>query len=248
MFYFETLQVKSVLTPSEFKSTNKIADDTPSVSEPTTEASSDHDWPVYIQLTTGKTYGCDLIVSATGVTPNSMLFQKDLNFDLAEDGGIKVDDHMRTSVEHVYAAGDVCTATWQPAMHWMQMRLWSQARQMGAYTAKCMVADSTNEPITQDFCFELFAHVTKFFGYKVVLLGKYNAQGLGSEYEILLRMTKDHEFVKVILCNGRMFGAILIGDTDLEETFENLILNGLDLSSYGVDLLNPGVDIEDYFD
>ena len=42
-----------------------------------------------------------------------------------------------------------------------------------------------------DFCFELFAHVTKFFGYKVVLLGLFNAQGLPtSEYEVLLRCTK----------------------------------------------------------
>jgi len=45
-----------------------------------------------------------------------------------------------------------------------------------------------------------------------------------------------------------MQGAILIGDTGLEETFENLILNQVDLSSYGEDLLNPDIDIEDYFD
>ena len=46
------------------------------------------------------------------------------------------------------------------------------------------------EDITLDFCFELFAHVTQFFGFKVVLLGRYNAQGLGNDYEILLRCTK----------------------------------------------------------
>ena len=45
-----------------------------------------------------------------------------------------------------------------------------------------------------------------------------------------------------------MQGAILIGETDLEETFENLILNQLDLSCYGEELLNPDIDIEDYFD
>ena len=48
--------------------------------------------------------------------------------------------------------------------------------------------------------------------------------------------------------DGKMQGAVLIGETDLEETFENLILNQLDLSSYGEDLLNPDIDIEDYFD
>ena len=48
-----------------------------------------------------------------------------------------------------------------------------------------------NEEVSLDFCFELFAHVTKFFGYKVVLLGLYNSQGLDtSQYEVLLRCTK----------------------------------------------------------
>ena len=38
---------------------------------------------------------------------------------------------------------------------------------MGAYAAKCMVAHTQGAAITMDFCFELFTHVTKFFGYKV---------------------------------------------------------------------------------
>jgi hypothetical protein len=37
-------------------------------------------------------------------------------------------------------------------------------------------------------------------------------------------------------------------DAGLEETFENLILDGIDLSRYGVELLDPDVDIEDFFD
>ena len=45
-----------------------------------------------------------------------------------------------------------------------------------------------------------------------------------------------------------MQGAVLIGETNMEETFENLILNQMDLSVYGEDLLNPDIDIEDYFD
>ena len=45
-----------------------------------------------------------------------------------------------------------------------------------------------------------------------------------------------------------MQGALLVGETDLEETFENLILNQMDLSAFGVDLLDPSIDIEDYFD
>ncbi|XP_049616202.1 pyridine nucleotide-disulfide oxidoreductase domain-containing protein 1 [Syngnathus scovelli] len=205
-------------------------------------------WPVYVLLTNGKTFGCDFIVSATGVTPNTEPFLHGNNFALAEDGGLRVDDHMATSEPDVYAAGDVCTACWEHSPLWQQMRLWTQARQMGWHAGRCMAACVLSEAIELDFCFELFSHITQFFNYKVVLLGKFNAQGLGSDYELLLRYTKGQEYVKVVLQGGRMVGAVLIGETDLEETFENLILNRMDLTQYGEDLLNPNIDIEDYFD
>ena len=128
------------------------------------------------------------------------------------------------------------------------MRLWNQASQMGDYAARSMYAEQTNEKISLDFCFEMFAHMTKFFGFKVILLGKYDARGLGDDYQLLLRCTDGVEFVKVVIHNGRVYGALLIGDTELEETFENLILNQIDVSALGENLINPDIDIEDYFD
>ena len=62
-----------------------------------------------------------------------------------------------------------------------------------------MYCSTGGEDITLDFCFELFAHVTQFFGFKVVLLGRYNAQGLGNDYEILLRCTKGKQLIVVAL-------------------------------------------------
>ena len=38
---------------------------------------------------------------------------------------------------------------------------------MGCYAAKCMAAAYKGEVIHMDFCFELFAHVTTFFNFKV---------------------------------------------------------------------------------
>ena len=55
-------------------------------------------------------------------------------------------------------------------------------------------------------------------------------------------------FVRVLLLRGRMMGAVLLGPTDLEETFENLILDGLDLSQYGPALLDPEVELDHMFD
>jgi len=48
------------------------------------------DWPVFVELTTGRIYGCDLIVNATGVQPNTQSILKGNHFELASDGGLKV--------------------------------------------------------------------------------------------------------------------------------------------------------------
>ncbi|XP_014675387.1 PREDICTED: pyridine nucleotide-disulfide oxidoreductase domain-containing protein 1-like [Priapulus caudatus] len=235
-------EVQELLTPEGVGSRNIVVDRLQG-EEPQTQ------WPAYVKLTNGKCFGCDLVVSATGVTPNTAPFVKSGPFKVAEDGGLLVDERMRTNVVGVYAAGDVCTVNWPPVKHWLQMRLWSQARQMGHYAAKCMLADYQEEAIEKDFSLETFAHMTNFFGFKVVLIGRFNAQGLGvEEYELLLRITPGKEYVKVVLQDGKMVGTVLIGETDLEETFENLIINEMDLTDYKEDLLDANVDIADYFD
>ncbi|KAJ8006896.1 hypothetical protein DPEC_G00111970 [Dallia pectoralis] len=233
---YET-EVKQIYTQQEFLSSPFAS-----------RTSGTGSWPVYVELTNEHIFGCDFIVSATGVVPNTEPFLHGNNFELAGDSGLKVDDHMMTSEPDVYAAGDVCTASWEASHLWQQMRLWTQARQMGWYAGKCMAAGVQNQTIELDFCFELFSHITKFFNHKVVLLGKFNGQGLGLDQELLVRCSKGLEYVKVVLSGGRMVGAVLIGETNLEETFENLILNQMDLTPYRDELLNPNIDIEDYFD
>jgi len=52
-----------------------------------------------------------------------------------------------------------------------------------------------------------------------------------------------------VTAGDRVQGAVLIGDTGLEETFENMILCQLDISKMGTGaLLDPNIDLEDYFD
>ncbi|CAB3377886.1 Hypothetical predicted protein [Cloeon dipterum] len=207
-----------------------------------------NNWPVVLELTNKSLIGCDLVVNAIGVLPNCKMFDGVLDMASPEQGsGIKVDKAMRTSADGVFAAGDVVFANWMKEKHWFQMRLWTQARQMGCQAARTMAVPSSASMF--DFSFEMFAHVTKFFGFKVVLLGLYNGQKMNpGDWEALLRVTPGKEFIKLVIANGKVQGAVLIGETELEETCENLILNQLDVSALGDDLLNPDIDIEDYFD
>ena len=104
------------------------------------------------------------------------------------------------------------------------MRLWAQARTSGTYVARVMTGDADAEAL--GFNYEIFTHTTRFFGLKVILLGLYNGQKLEHEPEsdVVMytrsEMEPEPSFVRVLLLRGRMVGAVLVGETELEETFE----------------------------
>lgn len=181
-------------------------------------------WPLWVKLSNGHVYGCDLIVSATGVEPCTDILPQGKEhhppFVRGPDGGLVVNQHMQTTGSPlIYAAGDASCVLWPrsrvllqqgpeaeaggegargghhmaalplPQLPlWFQMRLWTQARVAGCYTARCMAG--ALDPLEEEdggVCWELFAHATSLLGHKAVLLGAFNGQGLGPEYERALR-------------------------------------------------------------
>ncbi|CAK5034451.1 unnamed protein product [Meloidogyne enterolobii] len=115
---------------------------------------------------------------------------------------------------------------------------------MGIYCARAILIDN----LLPDIAFDIFTHVTEFFGYKVVLLGDFSAEKLEKPFEINYRITENVEYIKVITKNHRIQGAVLIGETEMEEVMENLILDQIDISQIEDKLLDPNIDLEDYFD
>ncbi|CAG2107785.1 unnamed protein product [Medioppia subpectinata] len=49
-----------------------------------------NDWPVFVELTNDAIYGCDLIICATGVVPNTAPILEGNHFHIGSDGGLKV--------------------------------------------------------------------------------------------------------------------------------------------------------------
>ena len=218
-------------------------------------------WPVTVDVVTtsdgAHSVDCDFVVSATGVEPVTDFLHADFCHRSA-DGGLLVDKCFRTSARDVYAAGDVCSVDWQGhSTQWQQMRLWSQARSMGIHAAVCMATPDGGDEDDLPFEFEVFAHSTHLFGKKVVLLGRHRD---GAGLKALARADSSgtggggrrSTFIKMLLENGRLQGGALIGDTNLEDTFENLILSSIDLGQYGDNMLEDiaalDIDLEDYFD
>jgi pyruvate/2-oxoglutarate dehydrogenase complex dihydrolipoamide dehydrogenase (E3) component len=243
-----------------------------------------------VWLSNGRVYECDLIISSIGVTPNVAYLQNPVRFlDPSGDGGVVVHADDLQVVPGVHAAGD-CACVTSGSKHWMQRRLWSQARSQGRLAAMQMTDTADIHYYGgggggAGTSFELFAHHTNFFGKDIVLLGQFNRvdveesgrhgevveevveevvdkvvdkvvksgdscreneRSKKDDIEVLVRRS-NNEFVKVVLENGRVIGATLLGqDMEDAETFENLIMNEIDVS--GIDLLNPQVDLADYFD
>jgi len=58
-----------------------------------------------IQLKSGETENADLVILSVGVRPETKL-AKEAGLEIGELGGIKVDEHMRTNDENIWAVGD----------------------------------------------------------------------------------------------------------------------------------------------
>jgi len=82
----------------------------------------------------------DLILMAAGVTPRAGLGETaGLK---TEDGRIVVDQHMRTSAEHVYAAGDVARAYNTKAQRHLAVEHWGEALNMGEIAGRAIAGDA----------------------------------------------------------------------------------------------------------
>ena len=204
-----------------------------------------------ITLTNKEQYTIDYMLCAMGIKPNTG-FCDPTEFKLNDHNALIVNEYMETNIPDIYAAGDCCHVKLNDENkdnNWFQMNLWSQSQKMGWICSHSMTSKNKSDDLNLDFNFELFGHCTQFFGKKCVFLGKFKLNDdPNNGIKILMRVKPGDEYIKLVIKNGVIIGGVLIGDTDLEETIENLILNKTDISNYGNDFLNFNVDLEDMFD
>ena len=89
----------------------------------------------------------DLVVMGTGATPDVMLARA-AGIELGESGGVRCDERLRTSVEGIWAAGDICE--YDSVVHGRRLRVehWEVARAQGAFAARAVLgADGTYDEV-----------------------------------------------------------------------------------------------------
>jgi 3-phenylpropionate/trans-cinnamate dioxygenase ferredoxin reductase subunit len=90
----------------------------------------------------GKTIEGDMVVVGAGVRPDVMIAQRaGLEID-EDDGGIRCDEALQTSVEGIYAAGDACSYASQVHGRRIRVEHWDVAMQQGQHAARSMMGDA----------------------------------------------------------------------------------------------------------
>lgn len=150
-----------------------------------------------VKLTGEKVINTDIVLLSTGVRSNIGLFKGIDNLEIGR--AVKVNRYMKTSIEDIFAAGDISEidgrfyGTWNPA------------RQQGEIAGLNMVGQKrVFTPVTP-------SHRLKVVGIDVVSIGDPNP---AEEYDTRIERRKDG-YKKVILdSSGKPVAAIIVGKFD----------------------------------
>jgi len=185
-----------------------------------------------IALDNGSKYDCELVIIGKGVSPN---------IGIARDAGIKTnrgilaDDHLRTSVEDIYTAGDV-SETNDIALEENSINaIWPSACEQGRVSGLNMAGE--NEPYEGS----LAMNSIEFFGLPVISVGITRSKG-DTYKEIVKKDAGRNIYKKIVLKDGVIAGVIFVNSIDNIGIIGTLVKNKVDVT--GV----KDIILEDYFD
>jgi nitrite reductase (NADH) large subunit len=185
-----------------------------------------------VRLGDGRTVGGHLVLCAAGVRPNIELAGA-AGLDVRV--GVLVDSEMRTSADHVYAAGDVVEydgETWCiiPAAV-------EQAR---------VAAANMVESGSETYHGTVPSTTLKVVGVDLTSIGTINAQDQ-SFREVRKIDAGNGVYQKLVLHDSRVVGAILLGAKERVPAVSRLIREGTDVSPYAERLLDDDFDLTESF-
>jgi len=160
----------------------------------TQEIRGDEEGTREVLLADGERLTAEMVIVSAGVRPNLELAQ---NAGLECDRGIKVNEHMQTSADGIFAAGDV--AEFNGTVY----GIWPAAMEQGKIAGINMAGgDATYQGTTM-------ANTLKVAGIDLASAGNIDSE---NEYESLVSST-EKIYKKIVIQDGRIIGCIMLGDT-----------------------------------
>jgi NAD(P)H-nitrite reductase large subunit len=183
-----------------------------------------------VRLADGDVLSADLIVAATGVKPHTEFIT---GSGIASDWGIHVDDHLRTSVAGIVAAGDVAEAA-----DWLTGERYVHAIFPNAVTqAPIAAANLLGGTVRYEGAEAM--NSLKHLGVPIV------AMGTIEEPDQVLRWQQGGDLRSVYLRDGCVIGAQLAGDIRAAGVYRALMLRRSRVACFGQRLVEPGFGMAD---
>src|SRR4030042_465298 len=154
------------------------------------------------KLKDGRKMECRLLVIAVGVNPDAGFIESGI-LDMAR--GIIVDDHMRTSVENIYAAGDVIEGPDMLLGINRNIAIWPLTVRQGATAGVNMAGGNKRD--SGGF----FMNSVELLGIPSISMGITNIGEQAEGIEVLKDFNADRNmYRKVVIKNNRIIGVILV--------------------------------------
>ena len=146
----------------------------------------------------GETLGCDMVVIATGITPNAEIGSR---WGLTTERGIVVDDQMRSSDPDIYVVGEC--AQHRGRVYGLVAPLWEQA--------KVLADHLTGADPHAAYQGSKLATKLKVMGVELASMGVIAPDG-DDEDVVQFMEPRQGVYKKLIIRDGRLAGGILMGD------------------------------------
>ncbi|MFB6255745.1 MAG: NAD(P)/FAD-dependent oxidoreductase [Haloplanus sp.] len=178
----------------------------------------------------GDRYEGDFVGIAIGLDFNTEILQ---GTGVNHDGGVLVDEYMRTNVDDIYAAGDITRYHDTILGERAQNGSWDSAKSQGTVAARSMV-----NPGSEPFRFVSSYSITHFdfpflsFGHPTIG---------DDECE---RKYSETEWRRLAFKNGKIVGGVLIGDLSPQSAYKRLMREERIVADQTDALLEKSVDIE----
>ncbi len=182
-----------------------------------------------VRLSDGSTIPCQLVIMAAGVSPNVELVQ---NSRIKLGRGILTDELMRTSVENIFAAGDVAETVDRLRGERAINALWPNAVSQGRVAGQNMAGGEAK------YGGSLSMNSTSFYDLDIISFGVVNPPD--GKYDSLVEY-RPPNYRKVVLEEGRIVGLVALGKVSHVGVMLSLSLRGDELSQLRGEVMGGGL-------
>jgi len=182
-----------------------------------------------VTLDDGSNLKADLVIVGVGVRPN---------LELAVSGGLHVykgllvDEHLRTSDTHIFAAGDVVETKDVVSGGSIVSGIWTNAADMGRIAGDNLAGGNS----TYEGAFSLL-NAMELGGLPVVSVGDIEALP-GDGIEVFTEL-RGQTYRKLVFDGDRLIGLILVGQIERAGIYQTLIREKANVSGLRRELLGP---------